>query len=1519
MEPLLSSQHVLAIPVGRAREGGTRVLGDSSRGPRDIWIHRTEQASDLVATGNLHLAVFLLSCVFIICSVAVRCLRRWRRSKSRGASPTPGDDLEILVSVPYACAHLAVSITACCLGWLHFHHGPGWKRSLLLSYIVFLTLIQYCFRDRTYRSHAYRHANAMALAASILAFAQDLAPMAIIGATYRPSRVGVALMLCMAAVILIALATPRPRRPFAVDPETENSLTTGEPSPEETCSLFSYYCSYEWITYVILRGFRRDLTMDDLPPLPSYDDPSKWLEKIKKQRLKGGKTLRTLCRLLSTEIRTMMTWSSITAVVDFIAPYAMLRLLAFLESPEDAIVQPVLWVSLLFIGPMTRSLCYQQYIFTATRLLVRVNISLVQEIYQTAMKSYIYDDSVGRPKEQGHSKPRSMESSKGVPKSSQANLTSLMSYDVDAIYNSRDIFYVATASPIATTLALVFLYRMLGWPSVFGVLALLLLTPLPAMASRRVSRIQQSVMRATDVRLARISEYLGSIRTLKYFGWEHAAMDSINEVRGIEQRRLWKRSVYAAAISMAGDLLPMVSLLVMFSIFVLFTGLPLRAPVAFTSLSIMETLRSQFVWLSNVSRYSAQGAESLRRVDHFFDSAGEIKRHPEGPLEMKNATFRRSPIAAFRLHDVSLCFKPRALNVVTGPTGCGKTSLLLSLLGETVLESGSATCPRDVAYVPQAPWLQNDTIRENITFYSPFDESRYNSVVEASGLTQDLQQLPAGDLTVVGEKGTSLSGGQKQRVSLARALYSPSSTLLLDDIFSALDTHTTTLVYDKCFRSGLLSDRTVVLVTHYPPALQEAELVIRMKHGRVMPIPVSSAIQQALLQSSRCSTPGTETDTSTLGNPEAIDHCDSPVDPSATISPAIYGRQSGKTGRIVQETSLTGRVPRSLFFQYMRLFGGPFYAPIAILATVSVQLTYFGITYWLSIWTGAYEKYERPDTMFYLAIYVASVVTFLIMQLTNNLIYQYGSWVAAKKMHKKLVTAVLSAPISWFDDHPIGRAINRFGNDTRSMDTILIDWLRMSIDNALRFLLRIASVASIMPIFALPAAIICSAGFVIGEMYTRAQVSIKRLTSINYSPVFSHFTDSLAGLSVIRARNGMDIVFQRLLAEKLAVHARSAEAQYNCNRWVSVRSDFCAASVATAAGCMAYLWPGSAALVGFSLTNAIGLSQTILTLVRTTNELEVELNCFQRMREYADIASEEQLSEQEHAKAAAALPASWPAAGRVEFHDVVARYHHDGPDVLRGVSFVANPGERIGIVGRTGSGKSTLGLSLLRFVDVVRGRITIDGIDISQVLLNRLRTSVTLIPQEPVLFSGDVHSNLDPFGVASESELRSALAACTSIQVLEGNGGMNTRVGSPPPGPHNSDHGNKFSRALALDTPVAANGENFSQGQRQVLSLARAMCRRSKVVLLDEATASVDHETDMHMQRVLRSMFPDCTIIAIAHRLRTIMDYDRVLVMADGEIIENGSPADLIKKQGVFWDMVRNTGEYEELLRMVGM
>lgn len=558
-------------------------------------------------------------------------------------------------------------------------------------------------------------------------------------------------------------------------------------------------------------------------------------------------------------------------------------------------------------------------------------------------------------------------------------------------------------------------------------------------------------------------------------------------------------------------------------------------------------------------------------------------------------------------------------------------------------------------------------------------------------------------------------------------------------------------------------------------------------------------------------------------------------------------------------------------FEYMLNFGGYPFVVGAIIFTFLEQTAYFSITYWLSVWADAYDgrSISDVDVGFYLSIYAIAILTYLFCAFCNIAFFQTGGWRAAKTMHSKLLHAILYAPVSWFDQNPIGRAINRFGNDMRSLDAVLPDYVQSMMDSCLRFLMRIVSIAFVIPIFAVPACVVCCIGLVIGELYTRTQIAVRRLSSVNASPIFIHFTDSVAGMSVIRARTGMDQRFQGLLAERIAVYARAMEAQFNTNRWVSVRSDLCAAMVTTIAGILAYTSNGDPGLVGFSLSNAVGLGQSILQLVRTMNDLEVELNSFQRVKEYASLEPEE--PDADNALQPRQLPpAHWPSSGQVEFRNVTARYHN-GPNVLRDVSFIARPGERIGIVGRTGSGKSTTGLSLLRFTELVSGSITIDGVDITTVPLNRLRTSVALIPQDPVLFSGNVQSNLDPFGELDETELQAALSVCcTSIQIT---------------GPEDENSTNA-TESLKLDTPVAANGENFSQGQRQVLGLARAISRRAKVVLLDEATASVDRETDEHIQKLIRSEFADSTIIAIAHRLRTIVDYDRVIVMGGGEVLE---------------------------------
>lgn len=509
-----------------------------------------------------------------------------------------------------------------------------------------------------------------------------------------------------------------------------------------------------------------------------------------------------------------------------------------------------------------------------------------------------------------------------------------------------------------------------------------------------------------------------------------------------------------------------------------------------------------------------------------------------------------------------------------------------------------------------------------------------------------------------------------------------------------------------------------------------------------------------------------------------------------------------------------------------------------------------------------------------------------------------------------------------------------------SLDNQLSRMLQGTQQLAVELVFRLGAVTAIMPIFILPGLFSCIVGLVAGEMYTRTAVVVKRLVSSSQSPVFSQFNDDMAGIQIIRARKGIAKNFGNLLAERLRPFNRANETNYNLNRWVGLRIDFVTALVMACAGAIAISKVGliPAGLVGFSLTNASGLSSTILYLVRLANELEVELQSFHRVREYASLEPEEKTEDaaapatahqhQQPQQAPEEVPASWPATGAIEFRNVTIRYDPDGPDILKDISLKFAAGERVAVVGRTGSGKSTLVLSLLRFTHVVRGQILYDGVDITRVPRRRLRRSLTIIPQEAVLFNGTVGTNLDPAGDVAPGVVEGALASCAGIASFR----FRDRDGTSPNGANEDQEEEEEEEGIinpdapsqptehtpllsGISTPAAeaistsaaglspstavdARGENFSHGQRQVLSLCRALVRKSKLMLLDEATASMDYETDHGIQAVLRREIFGAggaaseeedggrTLVTIAHRLRTIADYDRVVVMGGGRVLE---------------------------------
>ncbi|KAI7972978.1 hypothetical protein EIK77_001552 [Talaromyces pinophilus] len=1088
-------------------------------------------------------------------------------------------------------------------------------------------------------------------------------------------------------------------------------------------------------------------------------------------------------------------------------------------------------------------------------------------------------------------------------------IMNLMSFDVDAIESARDIVLVAVAVPTEVMIATGFLYTLIGWSAISGLVAMVFTLALPAYFSHKMVSIQQNAMKYTDKRISKVSEYLNAIRVIKYFGWEEAVAHVIQKIRKLEQREIYKRNLCAIAVVWSGDFIPLFSLFIMFTTYVLGTGQPLRPDTAFTCLAVVETLRQQFIWVSNVSGFVSQAAVSLQRLDRFFQGMVPVTKVVDDTPSFKHASFIRCPDSGsqFCLQGLHFSFLPGRLNVVTGPTGSGKTTLLLSLLGETILVSGRVKCDSNAAYVSQTPWLQSGTIRDNIVFHSNFDRTRYEAAVEACGLVSDFHGFPKGDLTEIAEQGSSLSGGQRLRVVLARAIYSSASTLLLDDIFSCLDVHTVNHIFNKVFRNRFLGKRTVILVSHLSPVIDAADLLVHLEHGRVISVDVRDPLFKSV-------------NGAPVTTPESLAK---PL--SGQMERDVQFLEESRKTTKRSEHMLDGRIP---LLKYMSHFGGLPYTILALFTAFLTQITFLSIPLWLSQWTGAYAKTNVVDVSFYLGIYACVLLGFNLMVVINNLVFQHGNWKAAHDLHARLTSAVLNSPIKWFDYVPTGMILNRFSQDIQSLDSILLNWLRMSLDNQLRLLLRISSIASILPIFALPAVILCMIGFVVGEIYTRSQISIKRLTSATRSPIFSHFSETLIGLPTIRAQKGVKEIFGLILADHLRDNSRAYEALYNSNRWVSVRADAVAASISAAAGIIAIMKSDtiSPGLVGFSLTNAIGLSQTILTMVRNMNELEVELNSFQRVAEFTSLPSEEASVVERSTRAIQSPPAGWPSRGEVEFSNFSASYGPNGPDVLKGISLRIRPGERIGVVGRTGSSKSTLALSILRFTHKTSGFLFIDGIDAQSLPLKDLRRAVTIIPQDSTIFSGDLRSNLDPFGKMEDTELNSILRSCSIIganesdnkRIVPGNSSEEEEVSSSSADLDLGDTRISLpcKQPLSLSTPVAIGGSNFSKGERQTLCLARAVCRRSKIIIVDEATSSVDSRTDAMIQNVLRTEFIGSTVLTIAHRLETVIDYDRILVMSAGEIVELDTPRNLLDRRGLFWNMVKESGKMNEMIAL---
>lgn len=633
----------------------------------------------------------------------------------------------------------------------------------------------------------------------------------------------------LALAFAVSVLTPREWVPPKIDSEIPGYSPEKGPAPEETCSWLNYYCTYAWVTPIVWKGTWGKLDMSGLPPLAWYDEPLHLLRMVQKARAMSKSTMFTMLRFQRKELGLMGAWIGLAYVVENVAPFGLFKLLEYLAAPKGATYKPWIWLLFTFFGPVTRSIFYQQYIFTSTRLVVRIKSAVTQELYHKALESMELEED---PFELKGSDDKN-EPEKKQKTTSAGRLANLMAADVDAIYRARDFMIGVIGIPAGTVISLAGLYKMLGWPSIVGTAILILSTPLTVYIGRTMYKAQRRVRKTQDARISLVTEYLASIRAIKYLAWEDAITEKIVSSRANEQKQLWKVSMLQVGLNQIAQIIPYLSLIVMFALHVGAQKKRLDASTAFTTVYLVENIRRNIMQLSWFSKSISGALVAFGRLDRYFESTVPLVKYPVGPLRIEKGAFRRNKKATFRLEDITLDFVEGGLNVVTGPSGSGKSTLLSAILGETYLENGVVTRPDDVAYASQSAWLQNETIQANILFGSPMEQVRYKRVIEACCLPLDFKELLDRDMTVVGENGASLSGGQKARVALARALYSKAPLLLLDDIFSALDAKTAAGVWKHCFCGDLLKSRTTVLVTQVPWISEQGDLAIVLEKGLV--------------------------------------------------------------------------------------------------------------------------------------------------------------------------------------------------------------------------------------------------------------------------------------------------------------------------------------------------------------------------------------------------------------------------------------------------------------------------------------------------------------------------------------------------------------------------------------------------------------------------------------------------------------------------------------------------------------